>query len=115
MTLSRRMMAVVSIVVIAASVLVIALRQCNRSAMVNLDPFAAAGEVMADETRALLGGRGRVVVVTCDTAKVAMFDTPQTLLKITPREDRQQAAQPPRAAKNGRHQARPAKRQEILP
>ena len=48
-------------------------------------------------------------------AAATLFDTPQTLLKITPREDRQQAAQPPRAAKNGRHQARPAKRQEILP
>ena len=72
MKLGRRMMAVVSIVVIAASAMVIALRQFNRNDTVNLDPFAVAGEVMADETRALLGGRGQVVVVTCDTAKAAM-------------------------------------------
>lgn len=68
----RNVVAIVSLAVIIAAVLVFVVRQPNRSVTVNLDPFAAVGEVMADETSALLGGKGQVVIVTYDTAKMPM-------------------------------------------
>lgn len=68
----RTAVAVVSILVIIAAVLFITMQQWGRTPKANLDPLATAGEVLADETRALLGGRGQVVVVTYDTSKMAM-------------------------------------------
>lgn len=71
-TEKRTAVAVVSVLVIIAAVLFITMQQWGRTPKANLDPLATAGEVLADETRALLGGRGQVVVVTYDTSKMAM-------------------------------------------
>jgi len=65
----RTAVAVVSVLVIIAAVLIITMRQRGQTLNTNLDPFATAGEVLADETRTLLGGPGKVVVVTYDPTK----------------------------------------------
>ena len=75
----RHLVAAMSILVIAVSCALLILRQCNGGKTAGLEPFAAAGEVMAEEANALLGGHGRIVVVTFDTAKTQM---PQAMAQL---------------------------------
>lgn len=59
------------IILISALVLIV-LQRRDRGGDLNLDPLTAAGEVIADETAALLGGQGKVVLVTFDTSATEM-------------------------------------------
>ena len=56
----RPLIALVSVLVIAASVISIYLTQRRPTPKINMKPFEAVGEVTAEQTVKLLGGKGRV-------------------------------------------------------
>ena len=55
----RPLIALISILVIAATIVSIYLTQRRPTPKINLKPFEAVGEVAAEETTKLLGGHGR--------------------------------------------------------
>lgn len=60
----KPLIALVAVLVIVASVISIYLTQRRPTARINLAPFEAVGEVVAEETVKLLGNQGRVLVVS---------------------------------------------------
>lgn len=83
----RPLIALVSILVIAASVISIYLTQRRPTPKINMKPFEAVGEVTAEETVKLLSGRGRVLVIAYDADVPAMkapIDFFQNSLKSSP-------------------------------
>jgi len=69
----RPLIALIAILVIAASVISIYLTQRRPTPKINLKPFEAVGEVTAEEAVKLLGGHGRVLVLAYDAQVPAMM------------------------------------------
>jgi hypothetical protein len=68
----QTVVAAISILVIVFSLLFVLLPRRGRKPPLRLEPFEAIGEMAAEETARLLGGRGQVVIVTFDPSKVRM-------------------------------------------
>ncbi len=68
----RPLMALVSIIVIVASLVSIYLSQRTPTPQINLKPFEGLGEVVAEQTAQLLNDRGDVVLIVMQTKDTAM-------------------------------------------
>jgi hypothetical protein len=66
----RPVVTAISILAIVASLTFIIMSQCSQTPEVNMKPFLAAGQVMAEETSKLIGNNGQVVVIILDTKKI---------------------------------------------
>ncbi len=67
----KPLVTVVAVLAIVASLTWIYMTQCqSNTPKVNLNPFLAVGQVMAEETAKLLDNKGEVVIVAMDTKKM---------------------------------------------
>ncbi|MBI4025395.1 MAG: hypothetical protein HY360_10480 [Verrucomicrobia bacterium] len=63
----------IAIVAIVGSLVSIFFTQCERPPKINMKPYLAIGQVMAEETSKLISNKGEIVVVVMDSKK---FKTP---------------------------------------